>query len=556
VTSVVDPQFVAHVFVPADGPDVDDAYGALADIWQGCELLFGMTDPVPGTGLPRALPTTRGALPVGGERALAVQQHPGTDCQAVLRLHHDVFNLSIGLTAGGTTGTVLGTAAADPRWWQSVDYQWNLLASRHARFMLGEARLYLAPVADGTAFAELSSMLPAGSTGPRGPSAVAVTADGLALREASVEPDDRALRRLVLQMAPDADPVASAWVWSRGDATIPPLARYLLHAAKIRFEMRVWQRDSQARQLQATLDNLSAELRQLDADHPARALLWQRRRDALLLHTELRTLRRTVEVAADNLGRSFDLSGLLAPGTLFADDAELARFLLERLDDEIAYLGLAAERAGQLPEPHKSEQHRPERQRQRERVPDRDHRPAERLKRNVFVVYGRDDPVRRAVFDFLRALDLRPLEWEALVQETGTTVPFLSEAVLKGLDLAPAVVVLMTPEDVVYLHPELHESGEQEAETSAALQARPNVLLELGMALAAKPAGTLVLLIGEHRPVSDLGGLNFIRIADTPHCRRKIAARLRQAGCLVDDSGSDWLTAGDFASLAAHDRSA
>jgi predicted nucleotide-binding protein len=527
VTAVVDPQFVVHVFAPAEGPDADDAYRALAEIWRGCELLFGMTDPVPGTGLPRTLPT-RAALAAraaSGESALAVQQHPGTDCQAVLRLQHDVFNLSIGL--------VTGRAEADPRWWQSVDYQWNLLSSGHARFMLGEARLYLAKVAGGVGdsivFAELSGMLPAGSTGPRGPSAVAVTADGLALREASVEPDDRALRRLVLEMAPDADPVASAWVWSAGDATIPPLARYLLHAAKMRFELRVWQRYSQARRLRAPLD--------------------RRRREALLLHAELRTLRRTVEVAADNLGRCFDLGGLLTPGTVFADDAELAKFLLERLDDEIAYLGLATERAELRSEPSSEPSSEPA-------EPGRDYGPAEQLKRNVFVVYGRDEPARRAVFDFLRALDLRPLEWEALVKGTGTTVPFLSEAVLTGLDLAPAVVVLMTPEDVVHLHPELHEPNEKEAETRAALQARPNVLLELGMALVAKPAGTLVLLIGKHRPVTDLGGLNFISIADTPDCRRKIAARLKQAGCLVDDSGNDWLTAGDFASLTAHHRTA
>jgi hypothetical protein len=61
-------------------------------------------------------------------------------------------------------------------------------------------------------------------------------------------------------------------------------------------------------------------------------------------------------------------------------------------------------------------------------------------------------------------------------------------------------------------------------------------------------------LIGEHRPVTDLGGLNFIRNTNTSHCRRKIAGRLKQAGCLVEDSGTDWLTADDFASLAARNR--
>jgi predicted nucleotide-binding protein len=317
---------------------------------------------------------------------------------------------------------------------------------------------------------------------------------------------------------------------ARGHTGISPIARYLLHAAKLLHELRVWPRDSQSRPLRATLDSLGAELRRSDASDPGReALLQLRRRDALVLHADLRALRRTVEIAVDNLGQALDLSGLLDRGMPFADDADLARSLLHRLDDEISC---------QLAEPSAVRSHQPG--------------PAVTpLRRDVFVVYGRDDAARRAIFDFLRALDLRPLEWEALVRGAGSTAPFLSEAARKGIELASAVVVLMTPEDIVQLHPELHEPREAGAEVGTTMQARPNVLVELGMALAAKPAGTLVLMLGEQRPVTDLGGIDFIRVIDTPQCRRKIAGRLRQAGCSVDDADGDWLTAGDFANLAA-----
>ncbi len=558
MTIVLDRQFVAHIFAPAEGSRADDAFRALGQIWQGCELLFGMTGSVPASGLPRTFPPAREALPADGEVALAVQERPGANYQAVLRLHHDVLNLSIGLTPPEAAASATPPEAARfaPPWWRAVDYQWSLLTAEHAGCLLGDARLYLARIEDEvrpvgavspSLYAELSRMLPSGATGGPGPSAGVTLGQGVALWETSVKPDERALRRFILAVDADADPVASAWVWSGGDAVIPPLARYLLHAAKLRYEMRVWQRDSQARTLQATLDSLSAEIRRLAAADPGRAaLLRLRRQDAQVLHTDLRALRRTVEIAADNLGRAFDLSGLREPGTPFADDAELARFLLERLDDEIAYLGLAAEKAEraaqQVTEFQPASAHR---QRRAAAPVDND------LRRNVFVVYGRDEAARRAVFAFLRALDLRPLEWESLVRGTGTTTPFLTEAVRKGLELAPAVVVLMTPEDVVHLHPDLHEPHEAGTEVHPSLQARPNVLLELGMALVAKPAGTLVLMIGEHRPVTDLGGINYIRVTDTPGCRRKIAGRLRQAGCLVNDADGDWLTAGDFASLAA-----
>ncbi|MFZ1007623.1 MAG: hypothetical protein WAN65_12350, partial [Candidatus Sulfotelmatobacter sp.] len=44
--------------------------------------------------------------------------------------------------------------------------------------------------------------------------------------------------------------------------------------------------------------------------------------------------------------------------------------------------------------------------------------------RKVFVVYGRNIAARDAMFAFLRALDLDPLEWSAIVHETGKASPF------------------------------------------------------------------------------------------------------------------------------------
>jgi predicted nucleotide-binding protein len=561
---IEDLQFVAHVFAPADGPDADAAYRAVEEIWRDCGLLLELTDPIPGTGLPHLLAGSRAGLPADGEVELAARERPGANCQAVLRLHHDVLNLSVAL-APAEPGDAISY------WWRTFGRQWEMLVGRHRSHLLGEACLYLARVEAGHSaspalYAELSGLLP--DADPRqSPSAGVVVPRDLAFWEIAPEPDDRVLRRFILAFAPDADAAASAWVWSRGDPAIPPLARYLLHAAKLRYELRVWRSDSQARELRTTLDTLSEEFRRLGASDPARErLLRLRGLDAKLLHADLRDLRHSVEIAADNLGRAFDLSGLLIPGGAFADDAALAQSMLEGMDDEVAYLDAATERAELIQRARidSAGQDGP-------RSPARAEAPAagtearagdtpadrigpDDLRRNVFVVYGRDEPARRAIFEFLRAIGLRPLEWETVVRATGKGSPSLGEAVRTGLAMTRAVVVLMTPEDIVHLHPELHEPRETEAETKDALQARPNVLLELGMALAAHPNGTLVLMFGEHRPVTDLGGVNFIRISDTPDCRRKIAGRLQQAGCLVDDSGQDWLSAGNFAALAALSR--
>ena len=39
--------------------------------------------------------------------------------------------------------------------------------------------------------------------------------------------------------------------------------------------------------------------------------------------------------------------------------------------------------------------------------------------RNIFVVHGRNEAARDALFAFLRAIGLHPLEWSEAVQATG-----------------------------------------------------------------------------------------------------------------------------------------
>lgn len=176
------------------------------------------------------------------------------------------------------------------------------------------------------------------------------------------------------------------------------------------------------------------------------------------------------------------------------------------------------------------------------------------MKRSVFVVHGRDDQVRRRFYDFLRALNLWPLEWEPLVRSTGTASPFLLDVVEGGLMQAQAVLVLLTPDDVVHLHPSLHGPREHAFETAAAGQPRPNVMLELGMAQARCPERTVIVEIGQLRPIADLQGLNVIRFDGSTAALHKIVQRLKGAGCPIDDRGADWQNLERFAQLHAYDR--
>ncbi|WP_089102115.1 TIR domain-containing protein [Streptomyces hyaluromycini] len=175
-------------------------------------------------------------------------------------------------------------------------------------------------------------------------------------------------------------------------------------------------------------------------------------------------------------------------------------------------------------------------------------------RRSVFVVHGRDEEVRTAMFGLLRRLDLRPLEWERLVRSTGGTAPFLGEVIETALSQAQAALVLLTPDDVAKLHPHLLGDNEQPYETQYTGQPRQNVLIELGMALMAYPERTIIVEVGRVRPAADLGGRNVIRFDGSETAVSKIVERLKGAECDLDDTRPDWRDTSYFRNLAAYRR--
>jgi predicted nucleotide-binding protein len=106
--------------------------------------------------------------------------------------------------------------------------------------------------------------------------------------------------------------------------------------------------------------------------------------------------------------------------------------------------------------------------------------------RKVFVVHGRNLAARTAMFTFLRAIGLAPIEWSEAIKLTGEASPYIGHILEAAFNAAQAIVVLLTPDDTAYLR-------------------------------SAYAGGS------------------------------ELAERLRAAGCSVDLEGTDWLSAGDFA---------
>jgi len=164
--------------------------------------------------------------------------------------------------------------------------------------------------------------------------------------------------------------------------------------------------------------------------------------------------------------------------------------------------------------------------------------------RKVFVIHGRNKRARDAMFTFLRALHLQPIEWEVARSFTKKPSPYIGEVLDAAFNEARAVVALFTGDDEARLRPQLLGPGEEEE--TLIPQARPNVLFEAGMAVGRFRERTVFVYLGKQRDFSDIAGVHVVRITNGPESRKELAQRLKDAGCDVDMTGNDWLSVGDF----------
>lgn len=151
------------------------------------------------------------------------------------------------------------------------------------------------------------------------------------------------------------------------------------------------------------------------------------------------------------------------------------------------------------------------------------------------------------MYSHLRALDLRPLEWNEIVGVLGGS-PFIGDVVAQGFEMAQAVIVVLMGEEMTRLRDDLCLN---DSDRGFRYQPRPNVLFELGYAMARHPTRTIITVIGDDSNITDIAGRHFVRLDGTPQRLRELAARLRTAGCTLRDAGSDWLNGDSFRSIAA-----
>ncbi|TQS43154.1 CATRA conflict system CASPASE/TPR repeat-associated protein [Cryptosporangium phraense] len=337
-------ELVAHLYAPLDGPHADTAYQQISAIWKRCRSELNMTLSIPGTDLPTDLPekfTREGS-------ALAGLQDRVADYQAIVRHEHEVLNLSLVFAtpvADHDRKPRIGAAA--PLGWREYARWWRQLTANGLDALLGSVVIFQAKrPEESTDYvswgADAGAVLPPGPTDEPGWRQRPTNAGEFALWEVAPADDDGGDRRLVVLAEPGRDRQLSDFTWSSGDVRLPPLARYLMHAAKLRFHSRV-RGDGSAltdlrRRVETRVGRLTDGLSRPDADlrDEAADLV---RDEAILRATqaELRNMRRSVEIAEDNMRNAID--------DLLPSDARLVRWLKPQLGDDIEFVNIAREQA-------------------------------------------------------------------------------------------------------------------------------------------------------------------------------------------------------------------
>jgi len=352
----VDQELVVHVFAPVEGPHATRAHNQLSAIWAACRDRLGMREPILGTGLPTQLPTDW-HQPEPHSSPLAAAEQAGADYQAILRREHDILNLSVVFAPPQDT-TTLGSArrlrigSAAPPGWIEFNRWWEEVLAEGTDALLGVARIYQAkvtdpgPTASTVATGTVLRALPWFDQDDGWRDRPLVLTHGITAWEPTSRDDGRPERRLIVLAPADRDPQLSALTWSRGDTNLPPLARYLMHAAKLRYELRVWAGGRHVRQARQRLTDQVEQLRtwiEGNAHHqPEDSDLASLTTDMAAVDrvmSRTRELRQTVHIAAGNMARA--IGQFVADSTgpdLVTDDQDLARWLLETVDNAIVDL--------------------------------------------------------------------------------------------------------------------------------------------------------------------------------------------------------------------------
>ncbi|PVD01657.1 hypothetical protein DBP19_01515 [Streptomyces sp. CS090A] len=342
-----DQELVVHIAAPLDGPHAVQVRADIGRLWARCRRRLGIGDPIPHAGLPTGLPPGPFVpVPSVAEQGIAAAQDREGDFQLIARRLHNVLCVSlVFFTPPPDRRIRIGSAA--PPGWIEFDRWWREVAADTTGSCYGVLRVFQAQRGDtfpvdappGASLPAVRAALPqtARISVPR--DAEQISPDGFVLWDPATDVVDHPERALVV-VSPDGDDTPlSTWTWSDGGIALPPLARYFLATAQIRYEMRVWHSEGpELENLRRRVEDRVARLRR--APEESAEILGGLEADLTELvdiSIGLEEMRCEVGVAGENMRKSL-------VDTL-PQDRNLVGSLESELDDAIYRLRLTRRRA-------------------------------------------------------------------------------------------------------------------------------------------------------------------------------------------------------------------
>jgi nucleoside phosphorylase len=349
------PGLLAHVFLAQGGPGAGAGSGPLRSLWAAVTLGFSLDRGIPLLGVPAHLPRELALFP--GEFALlaAAESAATSIWQACAWADRGVLGVTVMMAPPRDRDCAQAWAGLERAWEEAV-------AAFPAEGILGESRVFLALLAqatEGEAGEEpppprpAQDLVRAAAPGPATPGwwqrceAVPLSPPDDGTGEVATweigpdRHDGRRTRRLVALAAAESERQADDFLWTSGDGTLSPLARHLMHAARLRHQIRVFDEGNLPRQLRGELGALVDDL---PGDLASRQLQ-EACVSAIKLRRRLDAMRHAVGIVSDNLRLAVDLPRSGSSAGPLSDDRHLATWFQRRLDDEITLLDKAVETA-------------------------------------------------------------------------------------------------------------------------------------------------------------------------------------------------------------------
>jgi nucleoside phosphorylase len=356
---LIAPGLLVHVFLAQGGPGVGAESEPLRSLWSKVTRSFSLDRGIPVLGAHQHLPHELVIFPGEFQLLAAAESDAGSIWQACAWADRGVLGVSVMMAPPRERD------CADA--WAGLERAWEeTLAAFPSAGVLGEARVFLALLARDSddnarespaAQRQVLDLVRAAAPEPASPGwwqrwdAIALGPPDDVLSEVLVwemgpdQHDGRRIRRLLALTAAESEDRADDFLWTTGDGTLSPFSRHLVHAARLRHQIRVFAGGELPRQLRgelgALVDNLSS--------HRASRADQVKRQEACLAAIKLRrrldAMRHAVGVVSDNLHLALDLPQASQSVGPVSDDRDLAAWFQRRLDDEITLLDKAVESA-------------------------------------------------------------------------------------------------------------------------------------------------------------------------------------------------------------------